>query len=196
MVQFLPIAMGLAKIVPGILGLFKGKNAEDKANQVVEIAKQITGQRDPQAAVDALTADPALAMQFKEKLLDFKLAMRQVDNDQLEIVNQTIRAELTSKDKINSRWRATFGYCVSLAWLVTFLAVGFAISWAVVKQPENAGTIYNGIGQLLSSTAVLWTVALSILGVAVHKRSRDKETAAGVVQHSVIGSVVSKLTGR
>jgi hypothetical protein len=40
---------------------------------VVDIAKQVTGIDDPKKAVDAVTADPAMALQFKERLLDHTL---------------------------------------------------------------------------------------------------------------------------
>lgn len=50
------IAMGLAQVIPSIVGMFKGKDAEQQAENVVGIAKKITGIDDPQKAVDAVVA--------------------------------------------------------------------------------------------------------------------------------------------
>ena len=176
----LTIAMGLAKLVPGIVGLFKGKDAEQKAEQVLDLAKQVTGQDDSEAAVKVLEADPALLVQYKEALLDHALAMRQEDNRQLDIVNQTMRAELASKDPYNSRWRATFGYCVAYSWFFMFLAVVISTVYSVFGEPARSGEIIKAMGEMLASTAVLWSVALAVLGVTIKKRSDDKLTAAGL----------------
>jgi len=179
-VSIITAAMGLAKIVPGIIGLFKGKDAEEKAAGVVKIAQNITGLDDPQAAADQVIADPALATQFKEKMLDHTLAMREADNHQLEIVNATIRAELSSTDKYNSRWRATFGYMVAISWFVTFAGLVAAVIIVVVKSPEKLGEVLTALGTMMANTSMLWGVALSVLGITVHKRSTDKRAAAGV----------------
>lgn len=176
----LTIAMGLAKFVPGIIGLLKGSDAEKKAEEVLDLAKQVTGQDDSEAAVEALEADPALLVQYKEALLNHTLAMRQEDVKQLDIINQTMRAELTSKDPYNSRWRATFGYCVAYSWFLLFVAVVISTVYSVFGQPEKSGEIIKAMGEMMASTAVLWSVALAVLGITVKKRSDDKQTAAGL----------------
>ena len=190
-ISIITAAMGLAKVVPGIIGLFKGKDAEEKAAGVVRIAQDITGVDDPQTAVDGVINDPALATQFKEKMLDHTLAMREADNTQLEIVNATIRAELSSTDKYNSRWRATFGYMVAISWFVTFTGLIIAVIIIVVKSPDKLGEILAALGTMMANTSILWGVALSILGITVHKRSKDKETAAGVSSTGSLQNLLS-----
>ena len=190
-ISIITAAMGLAKLVPGIIGLFKGKDAEEKAAGVVKIAQDITGVDDPQTAVDGVINDPALATQFKEKMLDHTLAMREADNTQLEIVNATIRAELSSTDKYNSRWRATFGYMVAFSWFVTFAGLVTAVIIIVVKSPDKLGEILTALGTMMANTSMLWGVALSILGITVHKRSKDKETAAGVSSTGSLQNLLS-----
>jgi hypothetical protein len=188
------IAMGLAQAIPSIVGMFKGKDAEQQAEHVVNLAKQVSGIDDPQKAVDAVAADPDKLLAFKEKLLDHALKMREADNAQFEIVNTTMRAELASKDKYNSRWRATYGYLVAISWFITFLGLMIALIIIVAKDPEHIGQAVNAMGDMMASTAVLWSVALSVLGVTVSKRSRDKELVAGVTPSpGLFQAVISKL---
>jgi hypothetical protein len=188
------IAMGLAQVIPSIVGMFKGKDAEQQAENVVGIAKKITGIDDPQKAVDAVVADPDKVLAFKEKLLDHALKMREADNAQLEIVNTTMRAELASKDKYNSRWRATYGYLVAVSWFVTFSGMVAALIIVVVKAPDKLGDTITAMGNMMANTAMLWSVALSVLGITVAKRSKDKETAAGVPPSpGIIQTIVSAL---
>lgn len=94
-------------------------------------------------------------MQFKERLLDHTLKMREADNTQLEIINATIRAELSSTDKYNSRWRATFGYLVAASWFVTFAGLVTALIITVVKGPDKLGETISAMGNMMPSTSIL-----------------------------------------
>lgn len=59
------VAMGLAQFAPAILKWVTGSDkAEAAARQVVDIAEAVTG-RDGHEAVDAMRADPAVALQFR-----------------------------------------------------------------------------------------------------------------------------------
>ncbi len=69
------------------------------------------------------------------------------------------------------RWRPTFGYAVTAAWAAQMAA----IAWAVVAHPTDAPAILAAAASL----SAMWGVALAVLGVAVHERSRDKALAAG-----------------
>jgi len=86
-------------------------------------------------------------------------------------VNRTMRAEVTSDDAYVRRWRPTFGYAVALTWTVQM----GGLTYAVVMTPEFAGKILAAMTNL----SMTWGIALSILGINVAKRSRDKEIAAG-----------------
>ncbi len=54
------------------------------------------------------------------------------------------------------------------------VAIGYAIS-----KPAEAGTIINAIGTLMGAMTVMWTLALSVLGINVTSRSKDKQVSAG-----------------
>jgi hypothetical protein len=74
MVPIIPIAMGLASVIPSIAKLFGGPKAESVANKVVDVAKAVTGMDDPQKAVETLRGSPDLILQFKSKILDSDIA--------------------------------------------------------------------------------------------------------------------------
>jgi hypothetical protein len=64
-----PITMGLAlasQFAPSIIKYFTNSDtAGTVAGQVIDIAKTVTGKGTPTEAMEAIKADPALAMQFK-----------------------------------------------------------------------------------------------------------------------------------
>ncbi len=70
-VPLIPIALSLAgQFAPAIIKYFTNSDtAATVAGQVVEIAKTVTGTDTPEAAVSALQADPALAMQFQAAVM-------------------------------------------------------------------------------------------------------------------------------
>jgi hypothetical protein len=84
-------------------------------------------------------------------------------------VNDTMRSEIKSDDWYVRRWRPTFGYAMAVAWVVTMLA----LAWAVVANPQQAPAIIAA----LVNTSPIWGIALGVLGISVVKRSQDK--AAG-----------------
>jgi len=196
-VQLLPIALSLAaKFLPEMLGSLMGPKAEQTAEKVIEIGKTATGVSDPQDIETALEQNPQALVDFKAKVMEFQLAMYQEDTKRLETVNTTMRAELNSKDPYNARWRATWGYTSAFVWFLQFFAFVFVAIYAVIAYPARVGEIIKALGEFFASTAWLWSVALAVLGVAVHKRSKDKELAAGHAPAAgLIDSLIDKIKG-
>lgn len=83
-------------------------------------------------------------------------------------VNESLRSESRSEDWYVRRWRPTFGYAMAVTWVATMGAV----SWAIVAEPGQAATIIAA----LVNTSPIWGVALGVLGIAVVKRSQDKQS--------------------
>ncbi len=98
-------------------------------------------------------------------------AMEQLQSEEFKTliseVNQSLRTEVASEDKYVRRMRPTFGYIMAITWAAQMLSVAYVI----LDKPEEAGTIMNGLADL----SAIWTVGLSVLGIYVYKRSRDKE---------------------
>lgn len=65
------IALTLAsQFAPGIIKYFSNsQTAATVAGQVIDIAKTVTGKGTPEAAVEALKVDPALALQFETTVM-------------------------------------------------------------------------------------------------------------------------------
>lgn len=89
MLPLIPIAMQLAQYAPGIIKLLTGSDkAEDVASAVVGVAQAVTGTSTPEAALQAVQADP-------EKVLEFQQAMaaQQVDLEKAYLLDvQNARA--------------------------------------------------------------------------------------------------------
>lgn len=143
----------------------------------------------PDAIEKAIMADPDAALRLKSLEDNNRTLLAQAaitsDLTMFEQTHQTIRAELATEDKFKSYWRPAFGYAMVLSWLMVWGGIMFTI----FSDPANANLVINA----LSSTTVLWGVALSVLGVQIHKRSQDKQVAAGEKVNGFLGSVKSML---
>jgi hypothetical protein len=63
------LALTLAPLVPNVVKWITGSDKSAAvAEKVVDVAKAVTGQADAPAAVAALQADPALALQFQQAI--------------------------------------------------------------------------------------------------------------------------------
>lgn len=163
------IALGLASIVPSIVKWIAGDDAGSVAQKVVDVAKTVAGKDDAQAAVDAIKADPKLALDFQQAWMAHELSMYQEETKRLDIVNQSMRAEIASNDPYTRRMRPTFGYILALSWG----ALMMAITYRVIFNPTGLDQMIDSVAKL----APMWEVALSVLGVYLYKRSSDKHVA-------------------
>ena len=165
------IIYGLSQFVPSLLRWAGHDNGAAVAEQAVQAAKVVTGKDTVEEQIEALKASPELAAQYQKTMNDVVIAQFQSEAQQLESINATIRAEALSQDKYTSRWRPTMGYCVTVSWTLQMLAC----TWVIVFKPEMSAQIINALAGL----SMIWSVALAVLGVAVMKRSQDKQVAAG-----------------
>lgn len=71
----LSVAFGLAQYAPSIIKWLTGSDkAEEAAQKVVEVAQAVTG-KTGDAALQAIAADPALALQFKQSIIQIEAEM-------------------------------------------------------------------------------------------------------------------------
>jgi len=177
----------LGNVAPTIVGKLFGDGGEKIAEQVVDFAQEVTGTGSPHAAQIAISENPELAAKLQEKLIEERIVDKQEGTKRIVAVNETMRAELSSKDPYNSRWRATFGYIVAISFGVQMIGVTILILW----KPAEAAAAINAIAGL----TMLWNVALAVLGITVHKRSQDKQTAAGSKPSSLLSTIASRIGG-
>jgi hypothetical protein len=143
----------------------------------------------PDALEKAIMADPDAVLRLRSLEDNNRTLLSQAsisaDLSKFEQTHTTIRAELATDDKFKSYWRPAFGYAMVLSWLM----VWGGIMYTIFNDPKNANLVINA----LSSTTVLWGVALSVLGVQISKRSQDKQVAAGASPSTLLNSVKSML---
>lgn len=184
--DLLTLALSAAQFVPGLLRLLKGEHAGEVAQKVVDAASVITGIADPGKAIETVQANGELQVKLQQALAPVLIAEYEAATHQLEAVNQTMRAELASEDKYVKRWRPTLGYAVTVTW---FLQMG-ALSAIIVLKPDKAAEIITAMGSL----AVMWGFALSVLGVSVAARSKDKQIVAGQTPvPGILGALAQRL---
>lgn len=180
----IPILLQAAQYVPQLLRWAGADNAADVAEKVGGLAQAVTGAESPELAMERLRSDAHLAEQFATQAQALALAELDAEVRQLEAINATIRAEATSQDPYTRRWRPTWGYMTSVCWLIQTAA----IAWAIVQKPAEATDILEAVANL----TVMWTVALSVLGVAVASRTAEKRAALGVVQPMGLRAAIAK----
>lgn len=101
--------------------------------------------------------------------------MTQIENETsakiLAEVNESLRSEVVSDDKFVRRMRPTFGYLMAITWTAQMLAIAYVI----IFKTEQASLVIEAT----QSLGTIWTVALSVLGIYVYKRSDEKKFYKG-----------------
>ncbi|RDD60212.1 3TM-type holin [Ferruginivarius sediminum] len=154
------------------------------------LASALGVEAEPDKVQAAVQADPEAALKLREletrhreKIESLHLEAETARQAQ---INKTMRAEVGSEDAYVRRWRPTFGYAVAVTWTVQMGGV----TWAVVVNPQWAAEIITA----MTSLSVIWSVALSVLGINVAKRSRDKEVLVGrKAEKGVVGKIVQRV---
>lgn len=91
MAPLIPIALQLASLAPTVMRYFgAGEPAAAVVDRVVQVAQQVTGAGTPQEAVSKLQADPALVLQYQQRLIE-------IDSD-LERAYLGDRADARARD--------------------------------------------------------------------------------------------------
>jgi hypothetical protein len=125
------------------------------------------------AQVDAAVARGAITPEQLKEANRHIEAMAALDSAEfktiIEQVNSSLRAEIASTDPYVRRMRPTFGYIMAITWAAQMLA----IAAVMIDSPKDAPAIMAGLANLSS----IWTVGLSVLGIYVYQRSREKRGA-------------------
>lgn len=144
------------------------------------IAKAIDA--DPDAAVKLAEIQSNQRIELARIAMQGQVAERQADSDDVAQVNKTMRAEAASSGWYKGGWRPYFGYIVSTCIGATFIALVHAM-WV---KPED-------IVNILNSAADLIVVSVAVLGVNIHKRSQDRQTAFGDRPLGIMEAVAQRI---
>lgn len=114
-------------------------------------------------------------------------------------VNETMRAEYQSDDPYVRRWRPLWGYVTAYCWAaqsgVICVSVLTACVLVIMGHGGRATILLGALTDLISGMTIMWGIALTVLGVAVTKRSQDKAVAAGETPSTMFGAL-TELIGR
>lgn len=188
--MILPVITALISAAPALLGLFDGDGegtAEKVAKVASDVARSVTGKGNDGEALKALEADPELLLEYQRQTAQRAISLYQEETKRLQAVNETIRAEAASTDPYVRRMRPTMGYALILSWTMTMAAVVYTI----VDDPGAAASVIVALADL----SIMWSVALSVLGLYVYKRSEDKKPAAGQGL-GVLGRIAGRVLAR
>ena len=186
-------AISLAsKFAPYLIRKLKGDKAADTAGEILEIAKVATGAETPDKAMKMIESNPEAALKFKEMMINYEAMVIQEDTKRLDIVNQTMRTEYETTGW-KTGWRPYWGYLSGTMFGVQMLAFSYIGIYAIMKTPKEAVEVINAIATLAAALSTTWLLALSVLGLAVHKRSKDKQIAAGIQPISILKTILSKI---
>ena len=188
------VAEHVGRFAP-LLGTVLGGPAGAAIGSLVASALGVENNSD--AIKHAIAADPEAASKLRELEMSHDRELRRMvieaETTTLSAVNETMRSEYRSDDRYVKRWRPTFGYAVAGTWCVQTIGIVFAVLYAVMGEPAAAAAIIEAVGAMISALSLQWGVALSVLGVSVHKRSQDKMVRAG---HAPPEGVLSGLAKR
>ncbi len=178
----------IGTLVGGPAGAYVGgliANALGVENTPEAIEFELNNNPDALVKIKQLESDERIAL----KELAFKHANLESEERQLSVTKQhaTMQAELASNDPWVRRWRPTFGYAVCLAWCLLF----FGLAFVMIFSPSEAANLVNSIVALTP----LFGIALSVLGVSIHKRSVDKQVSAGLSPVGVIAGLKKAIKG-
>jgi hypothetical protein len=123
----------------------------------------ITGEASMQQAAQALQADPAKLADYQRAVNEKAIAAMKEETARLQIVNDTMRVELTSGDGFVRRMRPTWGYtmCASWAWIMVVMGV---VIW---QHPDL-------LTPNMPNIVTMFGIGLTVLGIYVNSRSKEK----------------------
>lgn len=115
-------------------------------------------------------------------------------------INATMRQELVSGGW-RGGWRPYWGYITGTAWGLQALAIVGCMIGAVVAtlqgKTDAVTALLTGAATLAGALSVQWTVALTVLGVAIRARTDDKARAAGAPPPAgMLAAISDRIRGR
>lgn len=130
---------------------------------------------------EVISKDPELLAGLKAKAMELEAEIAKAKNENMAQVNDTMKAELKDGNWFQKGWRPFNGYMFPISVLLIYVVIPIVEAYADnlildVHVPE-----------------VLWIGWLSILGVAVHGRNKDKQATRGGSSGSIIRTLARKV---
>ena len=159
-----------------VLGMALTGNVPGAIGSLVSSAMGV--EDNPQAVMNELKNNPEAILKYK--LADLQsnkeviIASQEVELKMLQTVNNTMQAETNSDDPFVRRWRPSYGYSMAFSWFLQMTGFTFAFVYTAIVNPDKLMVVVQQFAVLSGSLIALWGIALAVLGVSVHNRSKDK----------------------
>lgn len=126
------IIMGLAQFAPQLI---KWATGSDKAGEIADkalgVAKAITGTNDLDSAVTALKADPALAIQFQQSILQQETDFEKMYvEDKASARARDISLAASPHGNVRANWLVAFAILSITGCLLAVMFLEFKDEWA------------------------------------------------------------------
>ena len=202
---------------PALGRLFAGDKGEEIGQGVASIAQGLTGEGDQDKAAAALQANPELLVRFNAQINQLAVKELEEETKRLGLVNATMQQELQIGANVQNRmqfflalwksgWRPLWGWVSGVAFGVQILGNMVLMCIAVLDDSVDAVEVIASLATFNGSLVAIWGFALAVLGVSVHKRSKDKELTTGMARaaggvdlsgaRAALSSVLSKTGGK
>lgn len=165
------IAMGLSQLVPQIAKWITGSDkAEAVAQKAIDIAQAVTGKTTGDEAVKALQADPALALQYRQAVLDQEVEFRRLAAQNASDINKSMQAEAASEHWPTYSWRPAIGFSYALLAVLTGLTV--VVAYVGVMFLNVKPEVLSYLPAMIASIAAIMAAMSTVLGVASWYRGK------------------------
>ena len=189
----IPLAL---QFVPGLVGAVFGKNAETVAAAVGEAAQTVFGTGDKDEIEKAIARDPALAMRFKERLLDLRDREAQREHEERLAELKDVENARAQFQNGGQEVASNLAYVTVAAFFVTngLMLWGYyalLTQGVQIKNPELTIAIANAVGLLagfINSKAE--QVYGFFFGSSVSARANAQATSAA------LGDIAKKAAGK
>jgi hypothetical protein len=143
------IAVGLSQFVPWVAKMLTGSDrAANVAEQVVNVARAVTGTDSPEAAYDALRADPAKVLEFQQAMATLQADLEKAHLADVQDARALQVAALGQEDRFSKR----FVYCFAAAWSIFAMCYFFAVTF--IDVPAEGRRVADTILGVLISTVM------------------------------------------
>lgn len=164
------IVAALSTAVPAILKFVKGDDAANKAEVLINAAKEITGIADPKEAVAAVAADPVKLQEFKIRLTELQLEETKAFLADVANARAMQIAALQQDDLFSKRFIYYFATGWSAFAALYFTAVTF--EWFGGLTPAGTRTADTILGVLIGT--VLTGLFQFFYGSTVRNGKKDE----------------------
>lgn len=164
----------------GPLGAVAGKALANKVG-----ATDAGGEATPESVLSVVRDMSMEDVVQLDRDMAHELRMREIGHDEFMAGEwgKNYRAELSSKDPFNSRWRAFVGWCVGVE---TMLLVLMTVIMGVMGEAAD-------VAEILSAALPIIGIQLGVVGYIAKKRSDDKHLSVGGAPPSLLGGLLGKV---